>query len=79
MIGSLVPKIVEPHLGKTDDDDDDDDEDETSETNTSGYWIWRGARVFTEKASLIKASHLPGHSRVASWMCGRFVEFKGTV
>ena len=38
LIGSLVPKIVEPHLGKTDDDDDDDDdEDETSETNTSGY------------------------------------------
>ena len=36
LIGSLVPKIVEPHLGKTDDDDD-DDEDETSETNTSGY------------------------------------------
>jgi len=35
LIGSLVPKIVEPHLGKT--DDDDDDEDETSETNTSGY------------------------------------------
>jgi p-aminobenzoyl-glutamate transporter AbgT len=32
LMGSLVPKIVEPHLGKTDDDDD-----ETSETNTSGY------------------------------------------
>jgi p-aminobenzoyl-glutamate transporter AbgT len=31
LMGSLVPKIVEPHLGKTDDDD------ETSETNTSGY------------------------------------------
>ena len=28
LMGSLVPKIVEPHLGKTDDDDDDDDGDD---------------------------------------------------